>query len=104
MAEVFTEGNFKSEVLESNIPVLVDFWATWCGPCRMLAPMVDKWAEKYKGKCTVGKLDVDQATVIAAQFGVMSVPTIMLFKGGQVVGKIIGARPGDIERMIEENI
>ena len=89
----FTSTNFKSEVLDSATPVLVDFWAEWCGPCRMLGPTIDQIATEVKGKAKVGKLDIDGAQEIAAGLGIQSIPTVILFKGGQPVGKWVGIRP-----------
>jgi thioredoxin 1 len=87
-----TKGNFEQQVLKSDKPVLVDFWAEWCGPCRMVAPVMEQLAEEFKGKAVVGKINVDDQNELAGQFRVMSIPTIMLFKGGQVVEKMVGAR------------
>ena len=94
MAEVIlTEKNFEEEVLKSDKPVLVDFWATWCGPCRMLAPTIAKIAEEQEGKIKVGKIDVDEEPELAAKYGIASIPTLMVFKNGVVVNKAVGARP-----------
>ena len=84
METVFTSANFDADVLGSEIPVVVDFFATWCGPCRMMAPVIEELAEEYDGKVKIGKLDVDENSDIAARYGVMSIPTIILFKNGEV--------------------
>ncbi len=89
----FTDGNFKSEVIDSDIPVLVDFWAVWCGPCRMIAPIVEELAGEFEGRVKVGKLDVDNNQQSAMTYGVRSIPTLLIFKGGKVANTIIGAVP-----------
>lgn len=89
----FTETNFQSEVLQSDLPVLVDFWAEWCSPCRMLGPTIDQIATELKGKAKVGKLDIDSAQALAASLNIQSIPTVILFKGGKPVNKWIGIRP-----------
>ena len=89
------EKNFKSEVLEESLPVLVDFWAQWCGPCRVLSPIVDEIAQELEGKLKVGKVNVDEAGELAAQYNIMSIPTLLLFKKGEVVNQIVGAMPKD---------
>lgn len=88
-----TDGNFQSEVIDSDVPVLVDFWAVWCGPCRTIAPVVEELAGEYAGKLKVGKLDVDNNPEVSMKFGVRSIPTLMIFKKGQVVEQIVGALP-----------
>ena len=93
MVQVFTTENFDSEVLKSDIPVLVDFYADWCGPCKMMAPVVEKIDAEYGGKVKVGKINVDENPEIAGNYGVMTIPTIMVIKGGQVVEKTIGVQP-----------
>ena len=102
MAEVkITKDNFTSEVLKCDIPVLLDFWAEWCGPCRMLSPIVEEIAEEYDGRIKVGKINVDEQPALAAQFGVTGIPTVMLFKIGEPVKVSVGYRPkGDIEAML----
>ena len=89
----FTDANFETEVLKSDQPVLVDFWAPWCGPCRMIAPMVEELAVKNKGSVRIGKLNIDENPQAAGKFGVMSIPTLMVFKGGNVVNTLIGVQP-----------
>ena len=89
----FTDGNFDSEVLQSNVPALVDFWATWCGPCKQIAPAVEALASEYKGKIKVGKLNIDDHQQVPQKYGIRSIPTLLFFKGGQVVGQISGAVP-----------
>jgi thioredoxin 1 len=91
----FNETNFNSEVIESDVPVLVDFWAPWCSPCRLVAPIVEEISGEYAGRLKVGKLNTDENQMVASQFGVMSIPTLMIFKGGEVVERIVGAQPKD---------
>lgn len=86
----FTESNFESEVLKSEIPVLVDFTATWCGPCKALAPIVEKVADEFQGKVKVGKLDIDESQKIAEKYGIRSVPTVMVFQGGAKKDQLVG--------------
>ncbi|MGK7917105.1 MAG: thioredoxin [Prochloraceae cyanobacterium] len=88
-----TDASFKDDVLDSEIPVLVDFWAPWCGPCRMVAPVVDEIAEQYAGQVKVVKLNTDENPNVASQYGIRSIPTIMIFKGGQKVDMVVGAVP-----------
>ena len=87
-----TESNFPQEVLKSSVPVLVDFWAEWCSPCRMIAPLLDELAGEYDGKIKIGKVDIDQSLGLAAEYGVRSIPTFLIFKNGQVSDQFVGGR------------
>jgi thioredoxin 1 len=89
----FTDSNFDSEVIKSDVPVVVDFWAAWCGPCRMIAPIIEELSGEYQGKIKVGKLDVDENQQTAIKYGVRSIPTVLFLRGGQVKDTIIGAVP-----------
>jgi thioredoxin 1 len=95
MAQIseFTDANFENEVLKSDQPCLVDFWAEWCGPCRMVGPVVEEIAKEYEGKLKVGKVNVDQNTQTASKYGIMSIPSLLFFKQGKVVDQIVGAVP-----------
>ena len=106
MAEVVVkDNNFESEVIASDIPVLVDFWAEWCGPCRMLAPVVSAIAEKYEGRLKVCKIDVDEAEAVSEKYMISSIPAVKFFKNGEVVRESIGFVPqANLEKIIEEII
>ena len=98
---VFSDENFENEVLNSETPVLVDFWAPWCGPCRIIAPVVEEISETYEGKLKVGKLNVDDNQKTSMKFGIRSIPTLLVFKDGEVAEQIIGAVPKtEIERVV----
>ncbi len=100
-----TTANFQTEVLESETPVLIDFWAEWCGPCKTISPIVDQLADEYTGKLKVGKLDADEHQEVLQQYGVMGLPTLLLFVNGQPVERIQGARPkGDIVTRVEPHL
>ncbi|MBP5155526.1 MAG: thioredoxin [Clostridia bacterium] len=105
MEIIITNENFQKEVLESPVPVLVDFWAPWCGPCRMLAPAVASIAEERAGSVKVGKVNVDEQPELAQTFGIAGIPALLLFKGGKVVGNVVGLRPKEgIDEFLDENV
>ena len=103
MAEIkVTSANFEEEVLKSEIPVLLDFWATWCGPCRMIAPALEEIANEYEGKIKVGKVNVDEEGALAAQFGVTGIPYVVLMKDGKIADSFVGYRPkAEIEALLK---
>lgn len=103
MEKKFTAANFEAEVLQSEKPVLVDFYADWCGPCKMMAPLVDQLAAEYEGKAVVGKLNIDDEEDIAARYRVMTIPTLAVFKGGKLVDKLIGVNPKEaVKAMLDK--
>ena len=102
MAQALTDSNFSEVVEQAQMPVVVDFWATWCGPCRMISPIIDKMAEKYEGKVNVVKCNVDDSTDIPMKFGIRNIPTLLFFKGGELVDRVVGAvSQVEIEKRIE---
>lgn len=103
MAElVITKNNFENEVLKSDVPVLLDFWASWCGPCRMLAPIVEEIAEEYEGKAKVGKINVDDEQELASAFGIASIPTVVVIKDGKIADSSVGYVPKEkLEEMLK---
>lgn len=105
MSIKITEQNFDTEVLQSAMPVVVDFWADWCGPCKMLGPTVETLAERYDGKARVGKINVDQDPELARHFGVMSIPTVVFLKGGREIARKVGVMPEAVyDGLIQENL
>ena len=101
----FSDENFDTQVLKIPTPTLVDFWATWCGPCRTIAPTIEELANEYHGQVRIGKLNVDENPRTPGQFNVRSIPALLLFKEGQVVGQLVGARPkGDIKKLLENHL
>ncbi len=101
MALEITDGNFEALVMQSDKPVMIDFWAVWCGPCRMIAPFVEEMAKEFEGKAVVGKVDVDSNPAVANQFQIRNIPTVLFVKGGQIVDKQVGACP---KKTLEEKL
>ena len=100
-----TDATFESEVLDSDKPVLIDFWAEWCGPCRMVAPVIDALAEAYDGRAKIAKLNVDENPQVSRQFNIRSIPTLMLFKDGELVETAVGARPkAAMEQLLDQHV
>ena len=103
MAQNFNTGNFNAEVLQSKEPVLVDFYADWCGPCRMMGPVVEQLADAYSGRVKIGKVNIDENPELAGNYGVMSIPSFLLFKDGKVVDSVVGGIPGNVlEQMVRQ--
>lgn len=102
---ILNEANFNQEVLNSDLPVMVDFWAVWCGPCKVLSPLVEELSKDYSGKLKVGKVNVDENNALAGKYAIMSIPTLKFFKGGKMVGELIGAAPkATIEAEIKKHL
>ena len=104
-AQAVTDSDFKKEVLEASVPVLVDFWATWCGPCQVMGPVVDTIAEENEGKVKVLKINVDENALTPAQYGVRGIPTLILFNKGEIVDRIVGSQPkGSVDNLLKKVI
>ncbi len=103
--KTFTASNWENDVLKAQQPVLVDFWAAWCGPCRMIAPVIEELADEFAGKAVIGKLNVDEEGEVSGKYGIMSIPTILLFKDGQIVDKVVGFRgKQDLVNMLQSKL
>ena len=101
----FTDANFDSDVLKADVPVLVDFWAAWCGPCRQMTPTIDALATDYAGRVKIGKMDVDANQQTPARYNIRGIPTLLIFKGGQVVEQMVGARgKSDVQKVLDSHI
>jgi thioredoxin 1 len=100
MVVELTDATFQTEVLKSDLPYLVDFWATWCGPCRIIAPIVDDLANEYEGRLKVGKVNTDENQAVAAEYGISAIPALLLFKGGQLQERIVGAVPKNVLKQV----
>ena len=104
-AQAVTDGDFTKAVLESGVPVLIDFWATWCGPCQAMGPVIDTVADEYAGKITVLKMNVDENPVTPAKYGVRGIPTLILFNKGEIVDRIVGAQPkGSVDVLLKKAV
>jgi len=102
---ILTEANFEEEVLKSKLPVLVDFWAEWCGPCKMLAPTIEELATEYRGRAKIAKLNVDQNPAVAEKFGIRGIPTVILFNGGEIAEQAVGAQSkANLVKMLDKKV